>query len=201
MQRQNFCMQRFYATGNASRRAKQTMKTDRGANAFKPRARHIHGAQTAKAKTDRANAVAIHLRMMLQCVQGTLGARQQHGAVIHKWLHERVIFLRGISALALAIHINRETHIAKRRQFFRLHARKIILTGPRVKNQHSRTPRCHGAVKSRVALIFHLRIGVRNKFCLHLFHINARKKATHFKYAPLQRYVAHGSRTSRARGA
>ena len=44
------------------------LKVERGANASKTRARNIHGAQTAKAKTDRANAVAINLRMMLQRV-------------------------------------------------------------------------------------------------------------------------------------
>ena len=110
------------------------MKTDRGTDAFKTSARHIHGAQTAKAKSDRSNSVAIHLRMMLQSVQRNFGALQQHGAILHEWLHQRAIFLRGISTAAFAIHINGETHVAKRRQFFRLYAREIILSRPRVKN-------------------------------------------------------------------
>ena len=145
--------------------------------------------------------MTINLRMMLQRVQCDLGARQQHGAVIHEGLHQRAIFLRRISAATFAIHINRKSNIAKRRQLFRLHARKIILTRPCVKYQHARARRCHGTIKCGVALEFHLRIGVGNTFCLHIFNINARKKARLFKVVHSHLYCVFASRTSRARGA
>src|SRR3989304_3302109 len=112
----------------------------------------------AEAVPDRGDTVGIHVRILLQEVEGSQEASLDEGGIFRCLRREGLGFRRMRGDLPLAVHVDREAHVAVLRRADRLIPRVLVVAPPLVDHQDAGTLplglRVPGeeALKLRVAL-------------------------------------------------
>ena len=140
------------------RRTEERMEADRGLHAARVRTREVERAEAAEAEADDREARRIGAVEFRRGIDRAEQARAQRAAVLDPRRHQLRVLLGRVAAAPLAVDIDREADVAERREHVGLRAREVVLTAPRMRDEHDRRARACGRRPREISLEFLLSV-------------------------------------------
>jgi hypothetical protein len=104
------------------------------------RPRHVEHDRATEAVTDGADLFGVDVRILRQNLARRAEPGLHDGRIGHHLLHQLLGFLGGLGVPALAVHVQRETHVAFPCEPPRLETRVLVVAPPFVHDENPRPP-------------------------------------------------------------